>query len=236
MFVARARTKPAKQPSRKPSNKPAAKSAPKRRVIRRLDNDQRRAQLLAMGRAAFAAHPYNEVSIDDLAKKAKLSKGLFYYYFPTKRDLYIAGLRETSQELIDKLITNVAKHTAPRERALAGVEAYLEHVESQGSAFVALMRGGIGNDPEVTAVLERVRLGILDEFMSGNPISAFLRSRPLSRIAIRSWIGMVEAASIEWLSSRDLPRETVRDLLVDSLFDLLARVLGRRDLAQFTDS
>jgi AcrR family transcriptional regulator len=210
------------------------KVAPKRRrVIKRLENDERRAQLLALGRAAFAASPYDEVSIDDLAKKAKLSKGLFYYYFPTKRDLYIAGLTETSQELVDKLVTNVQKETAPRERALAGVEAYLNHVESQGGAFVALMRGGIGSDPEVTAVLEKVRLGILDEFLTGNPISGFLRARPLSRIAIRSWIGMVEAASIEWLATKDVTKTEVRDLLVDQLFDLLTRVLGQADATRW---
>ena len=46
-----------------------------------------------MGRTAFTEHSYDEVSIDELAKKAKISKGLFYYYFPTKRDLYIAALQ-----------------------------------------------------------------------------------------------------------------------------------------------
>ena len=214
-------------------SKRTVKKAPapkRRRVIRRLENDERRAQLLSLGRAAFAAHPYDTVSIDDLAKKAKLSKDLFYYYFPTKRDLYITGLQETSQELIDKLISNVAKETAPRERAMAGVSAYLDHVESQGSAFVALMRGGIGSDPEVSGVLEKVRTGILDEFLQGNPISAFLRARPLSRIAIRSWIGMVEAASIEWLAHKETSKEDVKAMLVDQLFDLLTRVLGQADI------
>jgi hypothetical protein len=38
---------------------------------------------------------------------------------------------------------------------------------------------------------------------------------------------MVEAASIEWLASTNLPKEAVRDLLVDMLFDLLTKVLGR---------
>lgn len=200
---------------------------PKRkRVIQRLDNDARRAQLLALGRAAFASHPYDEVSIDELAARAKLSKGLFYYYFPTKRDLYIAALQQTARELLDKLVSNVARQRTPRERAMAGVEAYLDHVESQGPAFVALMRGGIGADPQVARVLEQVRSDLLDEFLSGTPIGAFLRQRPLSRIAIRSWIGMVEAASIEWLASEDIRKEPVRDLLVDLLFDLLTRVIG----------
>jgi AcrR family transcriptional regulator len=195
-------------------------------AFKRLDNDARRAQLLALGRAAFSVHPYDEVSIDDLAAKAKLSKGLFYYYFPTKRDLYLAALEQTARELIDKLVTNVAQFRTPRERAMAGVEAYLDHVQSTGIAFVSLMRGGSGADRSVAAVLERVRADLLDEFLSGNPIGAFLQTRPLSRIAIRSWIGMVEAASIEWLATPGMAKEPVRDLLVDLLFDLLSRVLG----------
>jgi AcrR family transcriptional regulator len=208
-----------------------ARPAKKRRILR-LDNDERRAQLLALGRTAFATYSYDAVSIDELARAAKLSKGLFYYYFPTKRDLYIAGLQETAKELVDKLI-KVPLDLAPRPRALAGVDAYLAHVESHGSGFVALMRGGIGSDPQVAAVLESVRSGILDEFLSGAPISAVLKSRPLSRIAIRSWIGMVEAASIEWLANPELPRALVRDFLVDALFDLLARVLSPSDVARY---
>ena len=205
----------------------------KKKKLVRLDNDERRAQLLAMGRQAFASHSYDEVSIDDLAKKARLSKGLFYYYFPTKRDLYIAGLEETAQELVAKLVGAVPRDLPPRERAVISVDAYLDHVASQGSGFVALMRGGIGSDPQVAQVLEKVRASIVDEFLSGAPISAVLRQRPLSRIAIRGWIGMVEAVSIEWLANKDIDRVAVRDLLVDALFDLLARILDPKDAAKY---
>jgi AcrR family transcriptional regulator len=221
-------------PVRKARRVVSKRPAKRRRRLIRLDNDERRAQLLAMGREAFTKHSYDEVSIDDLAKKAKISKGLFYYYFPTKRDLYIAGLTETAQELVAKLV-GVPKlaELSPRERAVVGVDAYLEHVAAQSSGFVALMRGGIGSDPEVAGVLENVRVSIVEEFMKGAPISAFLKTRPLSRIAIRSWIGMVEAASIEWLSQPEIPREAVRDLLVDMLFDMLMRVLDPRDAAKY---
>lgn len=219
--------------TRTPGKKPQAPK--RRRVIKRLDNDERRAQLLAMGQAAFAAHPYDEVSIDDLAKKAKISKGLFYYYFPTKRDLYVAGLRETSGGLVQKL-TSVPRDLPPRERAAAAVDAYLSSVASQGSAFIALMRGGIGSDPEVAKVVEAVRVGILNEFMHGAQVGGLLRGKALSSIAIRGWIGMVEAASIEWLTKQELAREQVRELLVDLLFDLLGRLLGADEAARFRAS
>ncbi|HTL34097.1 MAG TPA: TetR/AcrR family transcriptional regulator [Kofleriaceae bacterium] len=197
-------------------------------AYQRMENDERRAQLLALGRAAFAKYPYDEVSIDDLAEKAGLSKGLFYYYFPTKRDLYTAAVEVTTRELITTVVAKVAQANTPRDRAMAGVEAYLDHVERQGSSFVALMRGGIGTDSKVAGVVDKVRAQMLEQFMGGAPIGAFLKKRPLGRIAIRAWIGMVEAASVEWMTAKDIPREPLRDLLVDQLFDLLTRVLGTK--------
>jgi hypothetical protein len=38
---------------------------------------------------------------------------------------------------------------------------------------------------------------------------------------------MVEAASVEWLATPGMAKEPVRDLLVDLLFDLLTRVIGK---------
>src|SRR5262249_19754066 len=92
------------------------KAAPKRRPPRliRMDDEERRVQLVALGRAAFQAHSYDEVSVDELAKKAGISKGLFYYYFPTKRDLYIAGLEQTAGELVTKLTGVKLQDLSPR--------------------------------------------------------------------------------------------------------------------------
>jgi AcrR family transcriptional regulator len=212
----------------KTKTRPRKPKKPVGPAYRRLENDERRAQLLALGRAAFAAHPYDEVSIDDLAAKAGLSKGLFYYYFPTKRDLYTAAVEAVARELMTSVIASVAKANTPRDRAVAGVDAYLEHVSKQGPAFVGLMRGGIGSDRQIAGVLDKVRSQMLDQFISGAPIGAFLRERKLGRIAIRAWIGMVETASVEWLTSKGIDKVDLRDLLVDQLFDLLTRVLGTK--------
>src|SRR3569833_2865861 len=90
-----------------------------RRPRVRLDNDARRALLLLLARKAFSDRSYDEVSIDDLAREAKISKGLLYHYFPTKRDLYVAGLREIADELVDR-VTAVPTTLPPAERVLAG--------------------------------------------------------------------------------------------------------------------
>ena len=47
-------------------------------------------------------------------------------------------------------------------------------------------------------------------------LEAYLAT-PAGLAAVRGWIGMVEAASIDWLASPGLERATVRDFLVDAL-------------------
>src|ERR1043166_8797008 len=96
---------------------------PKRRI--RLETDERRAQLLALARKAFSESSYDEVSIDDLAREAKISKGLLYHYFPTKRDLYVAGLREIADELVER-VAAIPNDLAPVDRVRAGLDAYLQ--------------------------------------------------------------------------------------------------------------
>lgn len=198
-----------------------AASRTRRRV--RLDNDQRRAQLLGLARRAFSDRAYDDVSIDDLAKVAGISKGLLYHYFPTKRDLYVAGLREISDELLDA-INRVPDHLVPVDRIRAGLDAYLDHVSRHSEAFVALMRGGIGSDPEVAGVVDHVRTRLFARFLTGTPFASLLAGDARFEIAVRGWIGFVEAASIDWCANPRLSRSELRELMTQALSEILKLV------------
>lgn len=205
-----------------------ARARPRRRV--RLDNDARRAQLLELGRRTFAERTYDEVSIDDIARAAGISKGLLYHYFPTKRDLYVAGLRATADELLTRTLAAAAPNLPPLERMRAGLDAYLDFVELHARPFSALLRGGIGSDPEVAGVIESTRTSYVERLLSdaeGTPLATVASSEvPLVRIAVRGWIGYVEAASLEWLAHPKVDRRALRDLLVDTLFATMRLVLA----------
>ena len=194
---------------------------PRRRI--RLDNDQRRAQLLALARRAFSDRAYDDVSIDDLARVANISKGLLYHYFPTKRDLYIAGLREISDELVEA-IRSVPANLAPIDRVKTSVDAYLEHIARHSRAFVALMRGGIGSDPEVAAVIESVRTRLFDKLLVGSPFASLVAGDARFETAVRGWIGFVEAASIDWCANPRLSRLELRELLTEVLLQIVGVV------------
>lgn len=185
----------------------------------RLDNDSRRAQLLALARKAFSDRAYDDVSIDDLAKEAKISKGLLYHYFPTKRDLYVAGLSEIADELVAAVTATGGP--APIDRARAGLDAYLDHITRHQRAFVSLMRGGIGSDPEVAAVIDGVRAKMFETFLEDQPFAPLVKGDPRFETTVRGWIGFVEAATIDWCANPRLSREELRDLLVQILFEVL---------------
>jgi AcrR family transcriptional regulator len=198
----------------------------KLRTRSRLEVDARRAQLLSLGLALFSGHTYEEVSIDEVAAQAGISKGLLYHYFPTKRAFYLAVLQEAARDLVER--TAVDPNLPEIERAKAGLDVYLAFVAQRGPAYVALMRGGLGYDPEVAQVVEETRLHFLRRTFSGLGLGT---PPPLLRVALRGWIGCVEAASLDWVERADLPREAVRDLLLQSLFSLLQQVIPNVEIS-----
>ena len=65
--------------------------------------EQRRADLLAAGRALFLAKGIAATSLDDITQRAGVSKGLFYLYFASKEDLVLALQDQFSREVATRM-------------------------------------------------------------------------------------------------------------------------------------
>jgi hypothetical protein len=105
------------------------------------------------------------------------------------------------------------------------MDAYLAHVEQYPRGHATLLRGGIGSDPEVRAIVDEHRRvnaqRILDAIAeAGGELT------PAVRLAVRGWIGFVEAVSLEWVEKREVPRDEVRALLVQTLGWSLSSAAG----------
>ncbi|MDQ3973809.1 MAG: TetR/AcrR family transcriptional regulator, partial [Actinomycetota bacterium] len=99
-------------------------------------------------------------------------------------------------------------------------DAYLDYVEQHAEAYVALMRGGIGADNQVRDIVDETRTVVVGRVLAGFPLDD--SPGALLRLTVRGWVGLVEAASLDWLERRDTPRWKLRDLLVGSLVALIA--------------
>ena len=69
----------------------------------RLDATQRREQLLDVANDLFAERGYEEVSVEDIARSAGVTRGLVHHYFGGRKDVYIALLERLGTLLEDEL-------------------------------------------------------------------------------------------------------------------------------------
>jgi AcrR family transcriptional regulator len=183
----------------------------------RLALDERRAQLLELGLRLFGTRSYDEVAIDDIAAEAGVSKGLLYHYFGSKRAFYVATVQHAAQTLVDALMA--ADHGQPGpERARAGITAYIDFVDERAEAYAALVSSGLGADPEVTAIVQGTREAIITSILVDLGLH---EPRPVFQLALRTFIGGVEAAALDWIARRHV----TRDALVEFLAGLLERTL-----------
>jgi AcrR family transcriptional regulator len=184
------------------SGRAGTKAAPEPRV--RLDVDERRMQLLALGLEHFGSNAYDDVSIDAIASAAKISKGLLYHYFPTKRAYYAATIREAAALLI--ACTETDESMPPLARLHAGLEGYLSYVREHAKAYATLLRSGVGVDPEIARIVDDTRAMFLSRLTSGFEVGLAgdatlagpILASPTVRLALRGWVGFAEAVSLGW--------------------------------------
>ena len=97
----------------------------------RLSARARRAQLVEVASRLFAEHGYHSLSMEQLAEAAGVSKPVLYQHFPSKRDLYLALLREAVSELEAQVRQALDGTTSNRERVRGAVSAYFDLVENR---------------------------------------------------------------------------------------------------------
>ncbi|MCW3011593.1 MAG: Transcriptional regulator, TetR family protein [Solirubrobacterales bacterium] len=184
-------------------------------VRTRLSVEARREQLIALGEELFAARPFDEVSIDEIAARAKISNGLLYHYFGSKRDFYVEVVRAAVQGL--RAVTAIPDSVPEPERSVRSLDAYLAYVEAHAPGYLQLMGSGGGADPEVAGIVDALREEFAARILEGLRRTglewAAGDAPPLLRGAVRGWVGMVEHASLDWVAHRDVPRAALAELL-----------------------
>ena len=168
----------------------------------RLDPEERRALLLALGLRMLSSESPDRVPVDEIADAAGISRGLLFHYFPTKRDFYVAVAREAARQLLAVTAPDPALHHM--DRLHASLAAYVDFVSENQELYVALVRGAAGSDSELQAISEETRAEsarrVTEALGLGDP-------DPAVRMAARGWVGFIEETTLDWLRNRDLDRD-----------------------------
>ncbi|MEV8305858.1 TetR/AcrR family transcriptional regulator [Streptomyces flavidovirens] len=194
-------------------------------VRRRMGVEERRQQLISVALELFSHRSPEDVSIDEIAAAAGISRPLVYHYFPGKQSLYEAALRRAADELAGRFVE-------PREgplgaRLLRVMGRFFDFVDDHGPGFSALMRGGpaVGSSTTTNAMIDEVRQAAYEQILAHLGITD-----PPARLAlvVRSWVSLAESTALIWLDGRKIPRAELELQLVHD-FAALAAVSAAYD-------
>src|SRR2546423_12241705 len=130
----------------------------------RMTGQERREQLLDVGRVLFAEKGFERTSIDEIAERAEISKPIVYEHFGGKQGLYAVIVDREVQELLGR-ITAALDAERPRRMLQQAAQAFLGYIEDEPDGFRILVRdapvasgmGTIGSLlPDIAAQVEHI--------------------------------------------------------------------------------
>lgn len=199
---------------------------------RRLTVEDRRQELIVAALELFSSRPADEVTLDDVAARAGVSRALAYRYFGTRGEIYVAAMRSAADQMLALL--DPPHDAPPLDRIVEAIRRFFDFAEEHATGFQALLAGHPGAEQgAIGSIVEEVRAALYDRLVEG---MAVRRVSAELRLALGAWISGAEAAALDWLTHRDLPRRTVEDFLLSQLYaGLSVAALGDREVAKFLE-
>ncbi len=198
-------------------------ASPTRKPRGRMTAAERREQLIAIARGAFAERGFDGVSVEEIAARAEVSKPVVYEHFGGKEGLYAVVVDREVQQLLGTM-REALTATSPRALLEQATLALLDYVESSSGGFRILVRDsppGSGTGTYVTIISDTVTRveGILgDQFQASglDPSVAPLYAQML--------VGMVSTTGQWWLDARRPAKDVVAAHLVNLAWNGLANL------------
>lgn len=170
--------------------------------------DERRTQLIGIGLEMLTTRPLHQITIDEVAAKAAISRSLLFHYFPTKRDYYAEVVRAGSRRLL----------RATRGEGDGGsidtlVDGFLGFIERRHEPYIALFRSA-GADDWVHEIFRDTRAALTDQVLTALAIE---QPSELVRAAVGAWLAYAEELALDWAQHHTGSHERIHALLTGAL-------------------
>jgi AcrR family transcriptional regulator len=192
----------------------------------RMTGQERREQLLDVGRSLFAEKGYDGTSIEEIAARAGVSKPVVYEHFGGKEGLYAVVVDREMSDLLARLTESLsAGH--PRQLVERSALALLTYIEEQTDGFRVLSRDSpvAGAGGTFSSLLNDI--GSQVEHILAREFSTRGISTKLAPMYAQMLVGMVAFTGQWWLEERMPKREEVAAHLVNLGWNGLAHLEPR---------
>jgi AcrR family transcriptional regulator len=179
-------------------------------TARRLAPEDRRRQLVELALTICARDGWDALSLDDVAARAGVTRGLLYRYFPAGRsDLLAAVADEAANRLGEGFQTD--PDVPLSAKTPANLALVLEHAQGPSDAWLVYREAAASALPEVRRRID----ALLDELVAAIAFNNFgvATPPPRTRLAIRGYIAFAGQAIDDWRERGDVAREELFALL-----------------------
>lgn len=211
---------------KKPPDAQAVRNHPgpplaERGIRRRLPAAERRELILSAAIDAFADTGYHQTSLEEVGRRAGVSKALIYEHFASKRELYGELLETYVHELLDHVRGAVLPIEEGAEaRLMAGLEGFLDFVEERREAWRLLIRNRASDDvaelferlfEEVAAVVG----ALLAEEMPTEALPEGVEFDLMVQATARQLLGSITFMADWWDEHREVPKIQVLAMIME---------------------
>jgi AcrR family transcriptional regulator len=159
----------------------AAPTVPQRRTQ---NAEATRQALVRVAERLFATHGYAAVSIDEICRRARVTKGALYHHFADKRDLFRNVYEDFEDRWIDEMVAGVANVRDPLRRFELGCAAFLDACLEPAAQRILLLDGPsvLGLD-ELRGIDHRRGLALIANGLGDAMAAGTLERQPVEPVA-----------------------------------------------------
>ena len=180
----------------------------------RMSGQQRREQLIRVGRSVFAERGFAATSVEEIADRAKVSKPVVYEHFGGKDGLYAVIIDREVGHLIDR-ITEALDAPGPRLALERAADAFLGYIEEERDGFRVLVRDAPlpGSPGSLAGVIADIAARV--EGLLAKEFSTRGYDKKIAPVMARALVGMVALTGQWWLDVGKPSRKVVAAHLVN---------------------
>lgn len=180
----------------------------------RVPSALRRAHLLALATRAFVDAPYAEVSMDELAAAAGVSKPVVYDLAGSKEQLFADVMAASADELADRVASAVRGEADTSQHLFVGAVAFFDFVAERRRAWSMLLAVGGGPVSDGVAAMRRRQADQVTSLLLESAGSAGVAVDPLwVEGAAHAINGAFESLTWWWQEHPELRAEDLAALL-----------------------
>ena len=184
---------------------------------------QRREQLLSVGKALFASRGYEAVTVEEIAAAAEVSKPVVYEHFGGKEGLYAVVVDREMSALLDGITSSLTNNRS-RVRIERVALALLTYVEERTDGFRIMIRDSPASISSGTySSLLNDAVSQVSSILAGD-FSRRGLDPDLAPLYAQALVGSVSMTAQWWLDTREPKKEVVAAHLVNLMWNGLTHL------------